>query len=39
MAGRYQSMLSRPEKWHDQKIFDIRERLKASTDVAIQHWP
>ena len=39
MAGRYENMLSRPEKWHDQKVFDIWERIKASTNVAIKHWP
>ena len=38
MAGRYENMLSRPEKWHDQKIFDIWGRIKASTYVAIRHW-
>lgn len=39
MAGRYETMERRPEKWHDQKIFDIWDRIKASTDVHIQYRP
>lgn len=39
MAGRYENMKSRPEKWHDQQVFDLWEKIKASTDVEIQRWP
>lgn len=39
MAGRYENMASRPAKWHDQQVFDIWGKIKASTDVVIQRWP
>jgi len=28
-----------PAKWHDQQVLDIWEKIKASTDIIIQHWP
>jgi hypothetical protein len=39
MAGRYENMHKRPDKWHDQQVFDIWKEIKASTDVVIQRWP
>ena len=39
MAGRYDNMANRPEKWHDQQLFDMWEKIKASTDIYIQRWP
>lgn len=39
MAGRYENMKTRPAKWHDQQVFDLWGKIKASTDVKIQRWP
>ncbi len=39
MAGRYENMVTRPTKWHDQQLFDLWEEIKANTDVIIQRWP
>ena len=39
MAGRYENMSARPEKWHDQKVFAMWEKIKANTDFRIQNWP
>lgn len=39
MAGRYENMERSPTKWHDQQVFDIWGRIKAGTDIIIQHWP
>lgn len=39
MAGRYENMAVKPSKWHDAQVFDIWEKIKASTDVIIQRWP
>ena len=39
MAGRYENMSARPEKWHDQQVFAVWEKIKANTDFRIQNWP
>ena len=39
MAGRYENMLTAPVKWHDKQVYDLWEKIKASTDVVIQRWP
>ena len=39
MAGRYMNMEQRPDKWHDAQIFDIWEKIKASENFEIHHWP
>ncbi|MDP6968601.1 MAG: DUF3800 domain-containing protein [Gammaproteobacteria bacterium] len=39
MAGRYENMTTRPSKWHDQQLFDMWQKIKASTDIYIQRWP
>ncbi|MBW9265861.1 MAG: DUF3800 domain-containing protein [Candidatus Thiodiazotropha sp. (ex. Lucinisca nassula)] len=39
MAGRYENMHAAPAKWHDVQVFDIWKKIKASTDMVIQHWP
>lgn len=39
MAGRYENMQNRPEKWHDAQIYDVWQKIKASTDTYIQRWP
>lgn len=39
MAGRYLNQSRRPEKWHDAKVWDIWENIKANADMQIQHWP
>ena len=39
MAGRYENMTGRPAKWHDQQLFDLWNKIKASTDVVIRCWP
>ena len=39
MAGRYMNMQQRPDKWHDARVFDIWEEIKASENFQIHHWP
>lgn len=39
MAGRYENGLMENNKWHDQQIKSIWEKIKASVDFSIQHWP
>jgi len=39
MAGRYENEPTLPTKWHDVQLHDMWEKIKASTDVKIQHWP
>lgn len=39
LAGRYLAMEARPEKWHDAQVFDIWQKIKASADLKVQHWP
>jgi hypothetical protein len=39
MAGRYQNTSVEPEKWHDQKIFELWKIIRASGYLDIQHWP
>lgn len=38
-AGRYELMQNVPEKWHDKEIYELWVKIKASTEVRIQHWP
>ncbi len=38
MAGRYENIKGRPEKWHDQEIYDLWGQIKASADIRIQRW-
>ncbi|MES1938889.1 hypothetical protein T5B8_01530 [Salinisphaera sp. T5B8] len=39
MAGRYLQQAEAPEKWHDARVWEIWEKIKASADMHIQHWP
>ena len=39
MAGRYLPLSDAPEKWHDARVFEIWEKIRASADLDIQHWP
>ena len=39
MAGRYENMKDRPDKWHDQEIYDLWGQIKTSADIIIQHCP
>lgn len=39
MAGRYENTSSSPTKWHDIQVNDIWKKIKANTDIEIQHWP
>jgi len=38
MANRYEND-HKTEKWHDQKLKEIWERIKSQTDYKIQRWP
>ena len=39
MAGRYLTLAEAPQKWHDAQVFEMWEKIKASADLKIQHWP
>ena len=39
MAGRNENLRVKPQKWHDQKVFEMWEKIKASTDFKIKRWP
>ena len=39
MAGRYLALTETPQKWHDAQVFQAWEKVKASADLKIQHWP
>ena len=39
MAGRYMNRSKDTEKWHDSQVSEIWEKIKASTDLKVQHWP
>ena len=39
MAGRYENWAEVPEKWHEQAVKEAWEKVKASGNVVIQHWP
>ena len=39
MAGRYENLACAPQKWHDQKVYDMWQKIKANTDLKIQCWP
>jgi hypothetical protein len=39
MAGRYENILTAPEKWHEQQVLEAWTKIKASGDVFIQRWP
>ena len=39
MAGRYLARNETPAKWHDARVFEIWEKIKASADLKVQHWP
>ena len=39
MAGRYLAQSETPEKWHDARVFEIWEKIKASADLKVRHWP
>lgn len=39
MAGRYENGVCTSEKWHDTRVREIWEELKASVDIRIQRWP
>jgi len=39
MAGRYENGLGVSDKWHEQEVAAAWEKIKASGNVYIQHWP
>lgn len=39
LAGRYLHQTVTPSKWHDASVWQIWQKLKASADMKIQHWP
>lgn len=39
MAGRYENMSAIPERWHEQQVYEAWQKIKASGNVFIQHWP
>ena len=39
MAGRYLTRAEPPEKWHDAQVFETWNKMKATVDLKIQHWP
>lgn len=39
MAGRYENRTEIPNRWHEQAVFEAWEKIKASGDFGIQHWP
>lgn len=39
MAGRYEKWNDVPDKWHEQSVKASWEKIKASGNVLIQHWP
>lgn len=39
MAGRYLTLTEAPQKWHDAQVFESWNRIEASADLKIQHWP
>lgn len=39
MAGRYEHWDDVPDRWHDQTVKAAWEKIKASGNVFIQHWP
>lgn len=39
IAGRYQNIQNLPEKWHEQEVKKAWDKIKASGNFHIQHWP
>jgi len=39
MAGRYENIGTDPTKWHDLQVYEIWQKIKASGNTYIQHWP
>ena len=39
MAGRYEHWDAVPDRWHEQTVKAAWEKIKASGNVFIQHWP
>lgn len=39
MAGRYEQWNDVPDKWHEQEVKTAWEKIKASGNIHIQHWP
>ena len=39
MAGRYETNRAIPEKWHEREVHRAWEKIKASENFYIQHWP
>lgn len=39
MAGRYENNTHALEKWHEQEVAATWEKIKASGNAKIQHWP
>jgi hypothetical protein len=39
MAGRYEHTKQRPEKWHEQAVYDSWQTVRSSKNFKIQHWP
>lgn len=39
MAGRYENQTTTPDRWHEQAVQQAWQKIKASGDVIIQHWP
>jgi hypothetical protein len=39
MAGRYESQLSKPEKWHDAELFGIWQTIRSAKNTLIKQWP
>ncbi len=39
MAGRYLTLTEAPQKWHDTQVFESWNRIRASADLKVRHWP
>lgn len=39
MAGRYENWMDVPDKWHETAVKAAWEKVKASGNIVIQHWP
>jgi hypothetical protein len=39
MAGRYEGKTEIADKWHEKEVQSYWQKIKASTDFVIKHWP